>query len=509
MVSVGIDYGTKFSSVAILDSQGAVSLAVDALRGEATQTQSVVLFTPDGPLVGKCAETYANQASDLPQTPIKWTKQWLGSEQNFPDLEGNLWRVESVVALVLKKLSLDVERQVGSPITELTLTYPVGFPALDMYALRNAALLAGLPEPDLVEEPIAAAFHCAHDLKHADQYVVVYDFGAGTFDACVAKVGREHFEVLSFSGDHQLGGRNVDHELAKSIRNQLCFREFKYTDAQFALEEQCEQWKEALSGPNAKVIVKDMGQLHDQPKVIVSEYTVRDVATDIVGNTVDVATAALDRAKVKWEEIGTVFLVGGSSQLKTVWTTLRSASRLGADKFVSRDPLDAVARGAALAETKGKPLKQLLAVNDIGLLVWDTVVPNAVIERRFSRYQRLPAYCTVEFSPNDEGQRKFEIVLHLSQRYGQTLALAGVSFDVADKVGIDDVFEMRVEYGDDEKIRLALRRKGEEEWGQVKSVAMNEEHPEPDWFEEQRKLMVENSSPMKCFLNGKFVKFGE
>src|SRR5262249_18330800 len=58
--------------------------------------------------------------------------------------------------------------------------------------------------------PTAAALAYGLDKEGADQTILVFDLGGGTFDVSVLELGDGVFEVKSTNGDNHLGGGNFD-----------------------------------------------------------------------------------------------------------------------------------------------------------------------------------------------------------------------------------------------------------------------------------------------------------
>src|SRR5947209_6225554 len=230
---IGIDLGTTFSSLAIVDEKHRVS----ALRlGGNFQMASAIYFRGPGDLVvGTEALDYAVIHPDRVARAFKrqmgepeyGPKQRDGTKAVF-EVDGRRYRPEELSAIVLKKLLGMAAKHVG-PIERATISVPFVFDERRRQATRDAARIAGLKEVDLVDEPVAAAIAYGHMLVqkggfdrvesvYLDQEVVGYDLGGGTFDATIMKLCPDGtFEVVATHGDEQLGGEDWDNVLVEMI----------------------------------------------------------------------------------------------------------------------------------------------------------------------------------------------------------------------------------------------------------------------------------------------------
>src|SRR5262245_2630748 len=230
---VGIDLGTTFSSLALVDEKGHVS----ALRlGSGFQLASAVYFRGPGDLVvGNEALEYA---LIHPHRVARAFKRQMGESEYGPkgpdgvkksfEVDGRRYRPEELSAIVLKKLLGTAEKHLG-PIERAVISVPFVFDERRRQATRDAARIAGLKDVDLVDEPVAAAIAYGHMLVqkggfgriadvYLDQEVVVYDLGGGTFDATIMKLRHDGtFEVIATHGDEQLGGEDWDNVLLQTI----------------------------------------------------------------------------------------------------------------------------------------------------------------------------------------------------------------------------------------------------------------------------------------------------
>ena len=107
--------------------------------------------------------------------------------------------------MILQKLKADAEAYLGQPVTQAVITVPAYFSDSQRQATKDAGKIAGLEVLRIINEPTAAALAYGVD-KEAEQKIMVYDLGGGTFDVSILDIGEGVLEVLSTAGDTHLGG---------------------------------------------------------------------------------------------------------------------------------------------------------------------------------------------------------------------------------------------------------------------------------------------------------------
>ena len=224
--TIGIDLGTTNSCMAVLE--GGEPTVISNAEGGRT-TPSVVGFAKDGQrLVGSPAR---RQQVTNPQNTIFSIKRFMGrtfdevSEEMtivpYKVVKGpnNDVRVEAggeeyappaISAMILQKLKTDAESYLGEPVTDAVITVPAYFNNAQREATKDAGTIAGLNVVRIINEPTAAALAYGLDKEGAEQTILVFDLGGGTFDVSVLELGDGVFEVKSTNGDNHLGGDNFD-----------------------------------------------------------------------------------------------------------------------------------------------------------------------------------------------------------------------------------------------------------------------------------------------------------
>src|SRR5579863_1915443 len=224
--TIGIDLGTTNSCMAVLE--GGEPAVIPNAEGGRT-TPSVVAFTKDGQrLVGAPAR---RQQVTNPQNTIFSIKRFMG--RKFDEVteemtivpyevvqgpngdvrvkaEGKEYAPPEISAMILQKLKQDAESYLGETVTDAVITVPAYFNNAQREATKDAGKIAGLNVQRIINEPTAAALAYGLDKEGAEQTILVFDLGGGTFDVSVLELGDGVFEVKSTNGDNHLGGDNFD-----------------------------------------------------------------------------------------------------------------------------------------------------------------------------------------------------------------------------------------------------------------------------------------------------------
>src|SRR2546426_2653783 len=217
--AVGIDLGTTNSVVAVLEA-GEPTVIPNA-EGSRT-TPSVVGFSKAGEvLVGEVAK---RQAITNPDRTIRSVKRQMGTSWTT-EIDGKKYTAQEISARILQKLKRDAESCLGDTVTQAVITTPAYFDDAQRTATKEAGQIAGLEVLRIINEPTAAALAYGLDKEGADQTVLVFDLGGGTFDVSILEIGEGVFEVKSTSGNTKLGGDDWDQRVIDWL-----VKEFKNTE---------------------------------------------------------------------------------------------------------------------------------------------------------------------------------------------------------------------------------------------------------------------------------------
>jgi outer membrane protein assembly factor BamB/actin-like ATPase involved in cell morphogenesis len=345
---LGIDYGTTSSAAAVVDPRGLFHLEVEGHR----RLSSMVLRDDDGSLlVGGAAE---NQAAIYPDRIELTPKRHLG--RGVPLLlGGSPVSVTDAVAQVLRALALEAGRQhSGRPPRRIAITHPVRWEERRKQELRDAAAAAGIVDPVLLEEPVAAAITYLDDRIPEGGLVAVYDLGGGTFDTAVLRRTGDWFEVVGApGGDETIGGEDFDHRVVRFFTEALrsidaeAFEQLAVSEdrrwrrAAADLKAQSRRAKEALSSyPTAQVFVSVV-----DADLRITRREFEAMISDDVDLTIEELEATIDAAGVEVSDLSAVYLVGGSARIPLV--AERMSVRFGSLVTTRDDPKTVTALGAA------------------------------------------------------------------------------------------------------------------------------------------------------------------
>ena len=345
---IGIDLGTTNSCVAVMEGGEAVVIA--NAEGART-TPSVVAFAKTGErMVGQVAK---RQAITNPDRTISSIKREMGSNYKV-NIDNKSYTPQEISAMILQKLKADAEAYIGSPVTEAVITVPAYFTDAQRQATKDAGKIAGLDVKRIINEPTAAALAYGLDKEKADQKIMVYDLGGGTFDVSVLEIGDGVIDVLATAGNNRLGGDDFD-----ACITDYLVSEFKKTEgidlsadkvAMQRLREAAEKAKVELSSVttsniNLPYITADAtGPKHLD--VTLSRAKFNELTHHLVEKTSGPVKQALSDAGLKPSDITKVLLVGGSSRIPAVQDMVKSL--IGKEGFKGINPDECVAIGAAI-----------------------------------------------------------------------------------------------------------------------------------------------------------------
>ena len=353
---LGIDLGTT-NSVAIIYNDKNDALDIVKVDGVDEVLPSAVTYHPDGVIVGSEAKA---GAIIYPEATVISVKRLMGSSEKIVTA-GMEKTPEEVSAEILKKLKKSAETQSGETYDEVVITHPAYFNDRQIFATKQAGLLAGFKNVYLLSEPLAAAIEYGYRQGYA-QTLLVYDLGGGTFDACILKVSQdedgEHFQELSDVGDMNLGGDDFDMELIRWMKEKFLeetsidLDRLELTERKRVLQklkQEAEQTKKKLSGTNKAAVRIHPLIIHEGvPKNLSLEITREEFEAIIrkyVDRSRDIIEEALKRADKQADEISKVILVGGSTLIPMV---RRMVAGYIKEPYRATDPAKSVAMGASI-----------------------------------------------------------------------------------------------------------------------------------------------------------------
>ena len=350
---IGIDLGTSNTAAAVMEG-GKTTIIPSAegttLGGKAFP--SYVAFTKDGQmLVGEPAR---RQAVANPESTVSAFKRKMGTDYKYK-LAGKEFTPQQLSAYLLQKVKRDAEAFLGEKVEKAVITVPAYFNDNQRQATKDAGTIAGLEVVRLVNEPTAAALAYGLDKEGRDQKIMVFDLGGGTLDVTIMEMGKEGtFDVISTSGDTQLGGTDMDNALIDFIADE--FRKDTGIDLKKdptsgqRIKESAEKAKIELSTVmeteiNLPFISADAsGPKHLALKL--SRAKLESLVDPIVKRCKKSVDTALADAKLKTSDIHRVILVGGPTRMPIVQRFVEEY--VGKKIEHGIDPMECVAAGASV-----------------------------------------------------------------------------------------------------------------------------------------------------------------
>ena len=345
---IGIDLGTTNSCVAVMEGGEAVVIA--NAEGART-TPSVVAFAKTGErMVGQVAK---RQAITNPDRTISSIKREMGTSHKVT-IDNKNYTPQEISAMILQKLKADAESYLGQTVTEAVITVPAYFTDAQRQATKDAGKIAGLDFKRIINEPTAAALAYGLDKEKADQKIMVYDLGGGTFDVSVLEIGDGVIEVLATAGNNRLGGDDFDACITKYLVDE--FKKAEGIDlsgdkvAMQRLREAAEKAKIELSGVttsniNLPYITADAtGPKHLD--VTLTRAKFNELTHHLVEKTMGPVKQALADSGLSASDISKVLMVGGSSRIPAVQEMVKTLT--GKEGFKGINPDECVAIGAAI-----------------------------------------------------------------------------------------------------------------------------------------------------------------
>ena len=429
---VGIDLGTTFSVVAVMEAGEPVVIP----NAEGSRiTPSVVAVTKTGERpVGQIAR---RQAITNPDNTIFSIKRLMGRRFDEPAIEhdrkwlpykiakaangdanvvmGNKeYSPSEISAMILQKLKTDAEAYLGEKVTEAVITVPAYFNDSQRQATKDAGQIAGLKVLRIINEPTAASLAYGLD-KKKEETIAIYDLGGGTFDISILELGEGTFQVKSTSGDTHLGGDDFDQRVIDWLVDE--FKKDQGIDlrqdrmALQRLKEAAEKAKSELSTVqqtevNLPFITADAsGPKH--LNITLTRAKLEQLVMDLVEKTLGPCKQALTDAGKTAAQIDEVIMVGGQTRMPLVQDKVKGFFGKELHKGVNPDEVVAIGAAIQAGVLKGE-VKDVLLL-DVTPLTLGIETLGGVSTPLITRNTTIPASKGQIFSTAADNQPSVEI----------------------------------------------------------------------------------------------------
>ncbi|HIJ70969.1 MAG TPA: Hsp70 family protein [Planctomycetes bacterium] len=340
----GIDLGTTFSAVAVLNDIGKAEIVPNA-EGERITPSAIYFDDADSSIIRVGIEA-VNSRHLNPDRSVRWIKRHIGEPDYRVNIDGKEWTPRELSSLILKKLKQDAGIENGE-ITDVVISVPAHFDEARRKATMDAGSLAGLNVIGIVNEPVAAALYYAttHDVSGR---VLVYDLGGGTFDVTLLDVKEKNIRIICSQGDHALGGIDFDKKILEmfeqAYRGNYDSELISCREEGAKYEDEAEDVKKTLSRRDTakKMLYGQAGSMRFE----ISRQQFEQAVEPLITRTDMLVEVILEEAGCKASDVNKVILAGGSTRMPLVQKRLEQKFDFAPEIAVNVD--ECVALGAAI-----------------------------------------------------------------------------------------------------------------------------------------------------------------
>lgn len=430
--TVGIDLGTTFSTLAIVNEDGEPTPIPN--EDDDVETASIILLAESKHVI--VGPNRSRAAMEDPANVIERIKRQMGSVGYHRTFDGQEITPEFVSSLILRKLKQDCENKLG-PIANAVITVPYYFNDTRRKSTQDAGRIAGLNVVSIINEPTAAALTYAWhrgELGRTESAkthrILIYDLGGGTFDSTVVEYSGNNFHVISTDGDVKLGGVDWNDRLADYVCEKFIEKYgvnlHQFPKTMQILRNDCDVAKIQLTTREQTTIsCRHEGQSVSVP---VTRQLFEELTFDLLQRTADTTEYVIQNAGMKFSDLDAVVMIGGSTLMPQVAAMLEKLTGVTPYRNPDLDPHTAVARGAAIhaaileaqyneANTLSDRVKKLLEnvreedVNShgLGIVATDPKTKEIINYIMIPRNTTLPYSFSKTFQTNKEGQTRVSV----------------------------------------------------------------------------------------------------
>ncbi|HQN76123.1 MAG TPA: molecular chaperone DnaK [Methanomassiliicoccales archaeon] len=414
---IGIDLGTSNSAAAVME--GGRPTIIPSAEGTSIGGKafpSYVAFTKDNQLL--VGEPARRQAVTNPEGTIAAIKRKMGTDYKVKVM-GKEYSPQQISAFILQKIKRDAEAYLGEEVTKAVITVPAYFNDNQRQATKDAGAIAGLEVIRIINEPTSAALAFGLDKAGTSQKIMVFDLGGGTLDVTIMDFSDGVFEVVSTSGDTQLGGTDMDELLIKYAVNN--FQKETGVDltadkmAMWRVREACEKAKIELSTTmSTEINLPFIAAGADGPKHLAFNLTrakLEELVEPVVNRCRGPVERAMKDSNLSADKINAVILVGGPTRMPIIQRFVETIVGKKIQRGV--DPMECVAMGAAVqAAVLAGEVKDVLLL-DVTPLSLGIETLGGIATKLIDRNTTIPTRKSQIFSTAADGQTSVEI--HVTQ----------------------------------------------------------------------------------------------